>query len=109
MTKRTEPKQKTDPIDLFVPRKIKIALGIEAAKLETTSSELVRAILNARIDTATQAIQIPAIDGDLVRMQIRIQRDSKKKIEYLSAKFDTSKHQIMRAVLINFLKEAGAI
>lgn len=109
MTKRTEPKEKTDPIDLFVPRQIKISIGVEAAKLETTSSELIRAILNARLDTAAQAIQLPAINGDLVRMQIRIGRDSKKKIEYLSQQFDISCHQIMRATIINFLKEAGAV
>jgi hypothetical protein len=109
MTKKTEPKEKTDPIDLFVPRQIKISIGIEAAKHETTSSELIRAILNARLDTAAQSINLPAIDSDLVRMQIRIGRDSKKKIEYLSDKFDIPNHQIMRSTIINFLKEAGAV
>jgi hypothetical protein len=110
MTKRTEPKEKTDPVDIFVPKRVKISIGVEAAKHEITPSELVRAILNARLDTEAQTIQLPAIEGaELARMRTRIGRDSKKKISYLSDKFDISCHQIMRATIINFLKEAGAV
>mgnify|MGYP000873568261 CR=1 FL=1 len=43
MTKRTEPKEKTDPVDIFVPKRVKISIGVEAAKHEITPSELVRA------------------------------------------------------------------
>ncbi|MDD4805149.1 MAG: hypothetical protein PHN69_08480 [Candidatus Pacebacteria bacterium] len=110
MPKKSDPKVKTDQVDIYVPKQIKISIGVEAAKHEITSSELIRDILNARLDTSAPTIQLPAIEGEeLIRMRTRIGRDSNKKIECLSATFDTSKHQIMRATIINFLKEAGAI
>ncbi len=103
MAKRTEPRERTEPMEFWIPVSAKITLGIQAAKLETSLSGVVRAVLNKSIDPAAQFLYLPALGNeDLVKVRVRVNKTTKRTLEFLSDCFGVPVHPIARGALINY-------
>lgn len=95
--------EKTEPLEIWMPTSAKIALGIEAVKLETSLSELVRAVLKLSLDSNAQYLYLPALPNeDLVRLSVRVQKPTKRTLESLSDYFAIPVQAIARGVLITY-------
>lgn len=103
MAKRSEPRERTEPLEIWMPTSAKIALGVEAAQLETSLSELVRAILKQTLDPTAKYLYLPAVPyEDLVRLSVRVQKPTKRTLESLSDYFAIPVQAIARGVLITY-------